>query len=123
MFAVSVDGGESFLPPVRLSSAPSSRWGAGNFAFSPSTWSDLMKNIRVTFLSAASRWGSGGDYIGLTADAEGVFHPFWPDSRTGTFQAMTSRVQVELPKARCAGHVPRFKQRQLRDGEGRGVPD
>lgn len=107
MFTVSVDGGESFLPPVRLSSAPSYRWGPGNFAFSPSTWSDPMKSIRVTFLSAASRWGNGGDYIGLTADAEGVFHPFWPDSRTGTFQAMTSRVRVELPeKAAAPGSRP-----------------
>jgi hypothetical protein len=30
----------------------------------------------------------------MTADADGVFHPFWADSRTGTFQAMTARVTV-----------------------------
>lgn len=93
-FTASVDGGETFLPPVQLSSAPSYRWGAGNYAISPSAWGDPKKNLRITFLSAAARWGHGGDYIGLTTDGEGTFHPFWPDSRTGTFQAMTSRVRV-----------------------------
>ena len=35
--------------------------------------------------------------MGLTADKDGVFHPFWADSRSGTFQIYTARVQVETP--------------------------
>ena len=46
-----------------------------------------------------SRWGSGGDYMGLAADKAGVFHPFWADARSGTFQIYTADVRVEVPKA------------------------
>ncbi len=95
-FTASVDGGESFLPPARLSSAPSLRWGGGNLAYSPSAWAPSAGTQRITFLSAAQRFSNGGDYMGLTADAGGVFHPFWADGRTGTFQAWTSLVRVGL---------------------------
>ena len=37
--------------------------------------------------------------MGLTADANGVFHPLWADSRTGTFQIQTARVEVKKPAA------------------------
>jgi hypothetical protein len=37
------------------------------------------------------------DYMGLTADANGIFHPLWADSRTGTFQIQTARVEVKKP--------------------------
>ena len=33
-------------------------------------------------------------------DATGAFHPFWADSRTGTFQIYTAVVKVEEPAAR-----------------------
>ena len=32
--------------------------------------------------------------MGLTADTNGDFHPFWADSRTGTYQVMTAKVSV-----------------------------
>ena len=35
--------------------------------------------------------------MGLTADRDGVFHPLWADARSGTFQAYTASVTVELP--------------------------
>ncbi len=38
--------------------------------------------------------------MGLTADATGAFHPFWADSRSGTFQIYTAVVKVEGPAAR-----------------------
>jgi hypothetical protein len=96
-FTASLDGGATFLPPVRVSTESSQPMGAGNLSFTPLTFRmpDDSGASRLTFLSAAGRWGNGGDYSGLTADAEGVFHPFWADSRTGTFQAMTARVRVE----------------------------
>ncbi len=96
-FTASLDGGATFLPSVRVSTEHSKPLGAGNFTFTPLTFRvpDDSGASRLTFLSAVGRWGNGGDYTGLAADAEGVFHPFWADSRTGTFQAMTARVRVE----------------------------
>jgi hypothetical protein len=100
-FTASVDGGETLLQPVRLSSAPSSRWSAGNLEFTPRPWTTTANTQagtqRISFRSAAQRFSQGGDYMGLTADADGVFHPFWADSRTGVFQAWTSQVRIELP--------------------------
>jgi hypothetical protein len=52
----------------------------------------------MDFLSGYSRWRDAGDYTGLTADAKGVFHPVWPDSRDGTFQLETARIEL-LPYA------------------------
>lgn len=72
-FSASVDGGVTFLPPARVSSQRSYR-----------KWR-LPKD----------RFGNGGDYMGLTADAAGAFHPFWADSRSGTFQIYTAAVKVE----------------------------
>jgi|HubBroStandDraft_4_1064222.scaffolds.fasta_scaffold01611_10 hypothetical protein len=33
--------------------------------------------------------------MGLAVDAEGVFHPFWADTRDGRFQAWTAAVKIE----------------------------
>ncbi len=95
--ALSADGGETFLPPVQVSSAPSHPDGPGNSQLSPMVWIHKGQ-ISLSLISAASRWGSGGDYMGLAADKEGVFHPFWADARSGTFQIYTATVRVELPK-------------------------
>jgi hypothetical protein len=83
-FSASVDGGVTFLPPVRVSS---------------------QRSYRKWRLSTENRFGNGGDYMGLTADATGAFHPFWADSRSGTFQIYTAVVKVEGPAAR--GESPR----------------
>ena len=96
--AVSVDGGETFTPPVTVSSAPSHPDGPGNSQLSPMVWVHEGE-IALSLISAASRWGSGGDYMGLAADKAGVFHPFWADARSGTFQVYTADVRVEVPKA------------------------
>jgi hypothetical protein len=95
-FAASVDGGRSFLPPVRVSSSSSTFRGAGNMRVDPLVF-EHKDETYLTLISAVSRWPSGGDYLGLTADRDGVFHPFWADARTGTFQAYTASVTVELP--------------------------
>jgi hypothetical protein len=96
-FTASVDGGQNFLPPVPVSSEWSRPHAAGNLVYTPSTFTTPTDggSVRMTFLSAAGRWGNGGDYTGMAADADGVFHPAWADSRTGTFQVMTARVRVE----------------------------
>jgi len=96
-FAASVDGGASFLPPVRVSSESSSPLGAGNLALTLQTLQVTPDSLRLSFFSAGSRWVNGGDYMGLTADVAGTFHPFWADSRTGTFQIYTAEVRVTRP--------------------------
>jgi hypothetical protein len=96
-FAASVDGGESFAAPARVSDATSSRFGKGNLTMQASAWSSALYNgeeTRVSFLSAVSRWPAGGDYMGLAVDRDGIFHPFWADARTGTYQIQTARVSV-----------------------------
>jgi len=63
------------------------RPGLGRLRYSGDT-------LVMDFLSAYSRWRDVGDYVGLTADAKGVFHPVWPDSRNGTFQLQTARIEL-----------------------------
>ncbi len=105
-FTASVDGGKSFLPPVRVSSDSSRFVGQGNLRMDPIV-SGHKDELYMSLLSAGSRWGNGGDYMGLAAGADGAFFPFWADSRTGTFQMYTARVTVEIPpkEGKSAGEV------------------
>ena len=93
-FTASSDGGESWAAPVRLSSATSRPFAGGNARPVQLLSTQAANGTRVILISAFSRWANGGDYMGLTADAAGVFHPFWADARSGTYQVYTSRVDV-----------------------------
>lgn len=63
------------------------------------------------------------------ADAKGVFHPVWPDSRDGTFQLQTARIDL-LSGARTVlamdtvtrplGHRPRPEPVRCREARARG---
>jgi hypothetical protein len=97
-FTASSDGGETWAPPVRVSSEPTPAFTAANDRPVPAFVSQTPAGITVGMLSAFSRWPAGGDYMGLTADAAGVFHPFWVDGRSGLFEVYTSRIQV-VPSA------------------------
>ncbi len=92
-FTASSDGGETFLPKVRLSNEASRPFGAGNLQPGPFVEKDRGMVV-VNTVSGLSRWKNGGDYIGMTASADGVFHPFWADGRSGTYQLYTSAVRV-----------------------------
>ncbi len=74
-FAASFDGGETFTDAQRVSGALSRPLGSGNLLPTPTTFSGTQGELRVALLSAASRWVNGGDYMGLTASADGHFHP------------------------------------------------
>lgn len=74
-FALSRDGGETFSTPEVVSGA----------RYSCPT-SPLKGHLRER----------GGDYIGLTAAADGAFHVVWPDSRDGPLQIYTATVRVPL---------------------------
>ena len=94
-FTASVDGGESFLPAVLVSSALSFPATEINLTPSHLFGLDSGQSINVRTLSAYTRWGDGGDYMGLTATADGIFHPFWADSRGRSFQIWTCPIAVK----------------------------
>jgi hypothetical protein len=71
----SLDGGRTFLPSRRVSDAESCPDAAANGA-------------------AYGRWSRGGDYFGLAAATDGVFHVLWSDARAKVFQLWTATVDV-----------------------------
>jgi hypothetical protein len=93
-YSASLDGGETFLPAVRVSSETSRPAGPGNMRPGLGRLRYSSDTLIMDFLSGYSRWRDVGDYIGLTADAAGIFHPVWPDSRNGTFQLQTARIEL-----------------------------
>lgn len=98
-FTASLDGGESFQTPVAVSSVSSSLDEAANYAFHPTIDSPRRAadgSIEFSFDTTLGRAPDGGDFMGLTADASGTFHPFWIDTRTGTFQVWTAAVHIGL---------------------------
>ena len=98
-FAASIDGGETFLPKSRVSTETSAPVGNGNLRPGPFVSSDRGMVV-ADFLSGYSRWPNGGDYMGLTTDGDGLFHPFWSDARTGTFQVYSAAIRVETGAAK-----------------------
>jgi photosystem II stability/assembly factor-like uncharacterized protein len=78
-FTASLDGGKTFLPEVRVSSATSC----------PDTPRDKGA------FDAGTTFGAGGDYSGLAATSDGIFHLVWSDARTGIYQLRTASVAVK----------------------------
>ncbi len=70
-FRASLDGGETWLPSVRVTEKAS-----------------LFKQ-RPAYLSTRA-----GDTAGLVADGDGVFHAAWVDNRTGVRQIWTAAIRV-----------------------------
>jgi len=96
-FTASTDGGESWAVPARVSSQSTVAFTAANDRPLPLVVRQAPGGITVAMLSAFSRWPHGGDYLGLAADAAGVFHPMWIDGRSGLFEVYTSRIEVPPP--------------------------
>ncbi len=74
-FTVSLDGGSTFLPEVKVSTAENCP--------------DTPQNAE-----AGRRWVAGGDYFGLAAASDGSFQLLWSDSRDGIYQLRRSSVRV-----------------------------
>jgi hypothetical protein len=74
-FTASIDGGKSFLKPVKVSSQLS-----------------CMENELNNW--AGSRYKSGGDYTGFITDNNGDYIVIWPDSREGISQLYKAIIRV-----------------------------
>ena len=93
-YSTSLDGGRTFLPAVRVSSETSRPAGLGNMRPGLGRLRYSGDTLVMDFLSGYSRWRDVGDYVGLTADPNGVFHPVLAYSRNGTFQLQTARIEL-----------------------------
>jgi len=91
-FTASLDGGETWQPSVRVSQAPKTFENSGTLPMTAGVWRNstgaLSLNLR------RYEWLAGGHTAGMTADANGIFHPFWVDNRTGLSQIWTAAVVV-----------------------------
>lgn len=92
-FTASLDGGDTFLPSVKVSEVGnrfdgSERWivGASASRMDEGAFRLDVSLDTFTFL--------GGDTAGLAAAADGRFHAVWVDNSTGTPQAWTAPVTV-----------------------------
>ena len=80
-FSTSVDGGMTFSTPVQVAGVPSC--------------ARSLKRGKVE-----ERWPTGGDYTGLQASPDGVFHLVWSDARNGAYQLWTADVKVTKQSGR-----------------------
>ncbi|HZQ93263.1 MAG TPA: sialidase family protein [Terriglobales bacterium] len=97
--SVSLDGGENFLPPVRISSQPTYPADALGKVIGAA-----VNNRSISFTNGGGRV-NGGDYLALATDRDGMFRPFWTDGRTGTYQVWTAAVRVTRPESNRPGHL------------------
>ncbi|HEV2863375.1 MAG TPA: sialidase family protein [Pyrinomonadaceae bacterium] len=74
-FTASLDGGETFLPEVKVSAKRSCPAGPRN-------------------VQTASRFPAGGEYMGMVATPDGAFHILWSDSRAETYQLRVATAKV-----------------------------
>lgn len=93
-FAVSDDGGESFLSAVQVSSQEYYPRTTSGITLMPRTRRTSTESISLRFLETGQRWP--GHYQGIVADTDGTFYPFWVDKRTGNYQIWTSQIVVKL---------------------------
>jgi hypothetical protein len=90
--AISTDGGETFLPDVKMSNAPTCTNAADNWTLNTwyqyDYWTDPARPRPGFGLTAfvPVRFPNGGDTQGLVADADGTFHAAWINGETGTLQ-------------------------------------
>ena len=100
-FAASLDGGETFLPPVLVSSAPSDPSGRGNSQITPLMFKG-EPGVSMLLPLRGEPMGLGRGLHGARRRREGAFHPFWTDARSGTFQLYTASVRVRVPADKTA---------------------
>jgi hypothetical protein len=114
-FRASFDGGQTFVPSVEIPDAGVAFDGEARLSTKAvatgggGPWSRPDGNIRLR-LAYGTHGFLGGDYQGMAADADGVFHVYWIDNRTGWNQVWTAAVQA-------GGKAVRNGDRRLSDLE------
>ena len=93
-FSASLDGGVTFMPSVAASQS----------AYTPSlsrpaTMNEPLERVMKNTgeVTHHPRWSFayiGGDTGTIAASADGAFHLFWPDNRTGVMQVWTAEARV-----------------------------
>lgn len=78
-FSASLDGGETWLPSVRVSEAPNS----------------VPTPVPPRGFSITA-----GDTAGLASTSDGVFHALWIDNRTGVQQVWTAAIRITATMSR-----------------------
>lgn len=106
MFSVSGDGGQTFSPPVQISSVSAPFAPAASDGYTAQAFPD-SRGIFVGLTSPRERFPSFGDYMGLASDSSGAFHPIWIDARYGVAQVWTATVFPTPPAPRPANLVSR----------------
>jgi hypothetical protein len=96
---VSLDGGETFLPSEIVAEHSAQFDGTEHWPVEVGTTGGgtpaFNSGRPLSILMFAPRFlYAPGDYAGLAADANGVFHPYWIDNRTGWHQVWTGHVRA-----------------------------
>lgn len=95
-FSASLDGGETWLPSIRVSEVANDFRNDAQWTISSGATHRASQGGVDLLTVTVNRYErlSGGDTAGLTADASGRFHAFWVDNRTGVSQVWTSMISV-----------------------------
>src|SRR6266496_919860 len=101
-FTASTDGGHTFLPSVRVSSATSkpTKYGQNTLSQFFIDKSREKGERVITMTSPFSTRSTGADYSTMAVDGLGRFHPLWIDARNGAaWQLYTSTIRIISEKA------------------------
>lgn len=98
-FRASLDGGETWLPSVRVSEV-ANRFESGEALRLRASVTRVPGNGPLIVSLQRHWWVINGHTAGLAADAEGVFHALWVDNRTGVNQVYTASITTPTAVAR-----------------------
>lgn len=93
-FRASLDGGDTWLPSVRVSDEPNRFEPPGETVRVMVLARPALGRGPIGLTLERHWWPANGHTAGLTADATGAFHALWVDNRTGVNQVYTSRIDV-----------------------------
>jgi hypothetical protein len=90
-FTASLDGGDTWLPSVRVSEQPARFRPEGEGV---AGWVAPGGAGPLTFQVARVGFSGAGDTAGLRGDGDGVFHALWIDNRAGRGEIYTAAITV-----------------------------
>ncbi len=94
-FSASLDGGETWLPSVRVSEQPNTYAGKETWPLGADAAPDNTSQRPLHISIAVNPFFYTGGHTGaVAADSNGTFWPFWFDNRTGVSQIWTAPVTV-----------------------------